>query len=83
MNIEDVLREMREEFADDAPVMRWADAIEAAMREPVGEVGYAWSPAPTSQAAYYGVPFVAVGGHVPPGTKLYALPPDAATEVKG
>ena len=33
MNIQEVLREMREEFADDAPVMRWADAIEAAMRE--------------------------------------------------
>ena len=37
-DIQEVLREMREEFANDAPVMRWADAIEAAMREKDAEV---------------------------------------------
>ena len=59
-----------------------ADAIEAAMREPVGEAGYAWSSASTSQATHYGVPFVALGEmNVPPGTKLFTFPPSAQAEL--
>ena len=59
-----------------------ANAIEAAMREPVGEAGYAWSSASTSQATHYGVPFVALGEmNVPPGTKLFTFPPSAQAEL--
>lgn len=86
MNIEDVLRAMRLYAEDDhygPDVGRWLIAIEAAMREPVGEVGYSWARSTTSQSAAHAYPLALLSDqHIPPGTKLYALPPDAAAEIE-
>ena len=74
MNIEDVLREMREYVADDnynPDIDKWIVTIEAAMREPAltltdGMVAE-WS-------AHFRPP--------PIGTKFYTFPPDAAGEIE-
>lgn len=64
-------------------VARWGEnqkpALEAAMRKPVGEVGYSWTRSTTSQSATHAYPLTLLSDqHIPPGTKLYAFPPDAA-----
>jgi hypothetical protein len=65
MTIKDVLREMREYAATlDKPMPKWADALEEAMREPVGEVVKLGSTTTVMLAV-----------KPPDGTKLYALPP--------
>jgi hypothetical protein len=72
-DIQEVLREMRE--WDSVASREWADAIEAAMREPVAEV-----------IAYEGIKIVnarsAKLALLPLGTKLYALPPDQSAEIE-
>jgi hypothetical protein len=72
----EVIAEMRTDCSRDAQVQRWADALEAAMREPVAEViDTPYGPAMT-------------GRHMlniealPPGTNLYAMPPDQSAEIK-
>ena len=71
MTIEEVLREMRE--WDSVASREWADAIEAAMREPKAYISH------TSQGDVldWEPQFDA-----PSRTKLYALPPDAAGEIE-
>jgi len=82
MSIEDVLNEMRG-FADKGMVsvvcsdimIEWADAIEAAMREPAAEVAedrYSTPPGENDE----------ITALLPVGTKLYALPLDAAGEIE-
>jgi hypothetical protein len=82
MTIEEVLKEMRESraraedrycdpdggsAATGADVLRWASAIEAAMREPVAEV----------RACEWGWCMKLLAPNaVDHGTKLYALPPN-------
>ena len=83
MDIQDVLRDIRL-YASRCPepYVRWADAIEAAMREPVAEVvGFDYY---FGARAYMSVRSVKGKGYekFPPGTKLYALPPDAAGEIQ-
>ena len=83
MNNEDVVREMRKVAAtlDDSPqgyIEGWASTIEAAMRGPVAEfistfVSGEWKGA---------IRVRWIGNPIPPGTKLYALPPDAAGEIE-
>jgi hypothetical protein len=76
MTPSEVTREMREyaehlrhePIAD--PLRRWADALEQAMREPVGHRGE------------YGGVLNERGVALPLDTKLYALPPDAAGEIE-
>jgi hypothetical protein len=68
--IQEVIEEMRTDCSRDAQVQRWADALEAAMREPVAEVD--------------GLGFVietGLIGDMEPGTKLYTLPPNAQAEI--
>ena len=53
------------------------------MREPVGEVGYSWAWATTSQSTSHACPLALLSDqHIPPGTKLFAIPPDAAAEIE-
>jgi hypothetical protein len=70
------MRNMTREDVDYGPWDRWADALEAAMREPVAEViDTPYGPAMT-------------GRHMlniedlPPGTKLYTVPPDQSAEIE-
>jgi len=74
MNIQEVLFEMHEYLIPDSDPRRWADALEAAMREPVAEYtalpdGLEWRFRPQIFDP-------------PVGTKLYCLPPDAAGEIE-
>ena len=82
MSIDKVIQEMR--WCQQWPIAQgWADEIEAARTQPVGEVGYAWRGASTSQGTHYGVPFVLLSEtHVSAGTKLFALPPDVEAAVQ-
>jgi len=75
MTADKALREMREratwhplDFNPD-DLLRWADALEAAMREPVAEIRK------SSHDTW-----CAFDPDLPPGTNLYAFPPDAAAE---
>jgi hypothetical protein len=72
MSIKEVLREMRNYTSPSHPLqMAWADAIEAAMREPVAKVV-------TTQTG----PEIVRLKDCPLGTRLYALPPDAQAEIE-
>ena len=80
MTIQDVLKEMRSAsfgmrrvgLEDDAQEFtKWADAIEAAMRERVAEVRHA-----------NGTTFCVFDPDLSHGTKLYAFPPDAQAEIE-
>ena len=75
MNIQEVLREMRELIFDCDPddIERWTNAIEAAMREPV-----AW------RYRLNGSPVVSIYPPIRPKEwePLFAFPPDAAGEIK-
>jgi hypothetical protein len=84
MSVQDVLREMRSVAASDwakeqgevDDLNEWADTIEAAMREPVAEVVFVDF---LEDGAVRMIQPLAKFG---PGTKLYALPPDAAAEIE-
>ena len=84
MSIDKVIQEMRWWESRDYPLLgAWADTIEAARTQPVGEVGYAWREASTSQGTHYGVPFVLLSETpVSAGTKLFALPPDVEASMR-
>ena len=72
MDIQDVLREMR--WCQQWPAAQgWADAIEAAMTQPVAEVVH-----------QNGLPYggIRMTKAFSPGTKFYALPPAAAAEIQ-
>ena len=75
MTPSEVLREMRS-FARmmGEPVPQWADAIEAAMREPVAEVS------DTQSRKILWETYAHAERHQP-GTKLFAFPPDAQAEL--
>ena len=77
MTIEEALKQMRE--WDSVASREWADAIEAAMWEPVAEVvrfAESWG-------YEYPVLRLVVDAKMPPiGTKLFTFPPDAAGEIE-
>ncbi len=75
MTIAEVLREMR---AGLLPKKAWADAIEAAMREPVAEV----VPVIISRRERYTEIRPKGKAATVPGTKLYAFPPTARAEIE-
>ena len=74
MDIQDVLRDIRL-YASRCPepYVRWADAIEAAMTQPVAEVVH-----------QNGLPYggIRMTKAFSPGTKFYTFPPDAAGEIQ-
>jgi hypothetical protein len=78
MKIQDVINEMRD-YAEiryappqSATLFRWADALEAAMREPVAQI----------MERRMGPQYCEWDSSLDAGTKLYALPPDAAGEIE-
>jgi hypothetical protein len=78
----EVIREMRLRIEDECPpgiedVKNWADALEAAMREPVAEIE------PINRLDGSIVTYCRYDQYkLPPGTKLYTFPPDAAAEIE-
>lgn len=75
MTIAEVLREMR---AGLLPKKAWADAIEAAMREPVAEV----VPVIISRRERYTEIRPKGKAATVPGTKLFTFPPDQRAEIE-
>jgi len=79
----DVIREMREmadaEGLNEMDILRWAGALEQAMREPVAEV----YESADSVCGERGTEIDWIGSRrCDPGTKLYCLPPDAEEEIE-
>jgi hypothetical protein len=81
----EVIREMRELEEMEVPridlgavtIYRWRTTLEAAMREPVAEIE------PINRLDGSIVTYCRYDRtELPPGTKLYAMPPDAAAEIR-
>jgi hypothetical protein len=77
---EKIIREMRGwEYESYKVIAKWADALEQAMLEPVAEV----YESADSVCGERGTEIDWIGSRrCDPGTKLYALPPDAAGEIE-
>jgi len=78
MTIAQIVNEMREYSDPHSDPWRWADTLEAAMREPVATVVKNDS----GQIRLVGKDWLALDLSAHVGTNLYEIPPDAAAEIE-